>query len=302
MASSVSFTSVGVGIVFLLVGQVAVISAAKVSIFQTVDCSGTPVITHTYTAAQSMDPLYCYIENGSWLKSNRPTCAAALSASAWSIVGYSDTVCSVAIVQATGLDNAACSYLGTHQAIAFYITLDCGIVPSLPVSESSSGSCFPGQATVIMANGTQQTMAQLQIGDRVRVGPDSEQSEIYMFSHRYPEATHVFVALTTAIGKVIHLSKGHYLYVNGSLNTAENVKIGDNLDTADGTRTSVVDIQTAVLQGLHNPHTMQGDIIVDGIRTSTYTDALSPILAHAVLAPVRAMHTLRYDLIGNREE
>ena len=38
-----------------------------------------------------------------------------------------------------------------------------------------------------------------------------------------------------------------------------------------------------VATGLYNPHTMTGDIVVDGIQTSTYTAAIAPTLAHLAL-------------------
>jgi hypothetical protein len=42
--------------------------------------------------------------------------------------------------------------------------------------------------------------------------------------------------------------------------------------------------------GLYNPQTLHGDIVVDGVRASTYTEAVDPVFAHAVLAPVRAVY------------
>ena len=38
--------------------------------------------------------------------------------------------------------------------------------------------------------------------------------------------------------------------------------------------------------GLYSPHTMTGDIVVDGVLTSTYM----PKLAHALLWPVRMLY------------
>ena len=66
--------------------------------------------------------------------------------------------------------------------------------------------------------------------------------------------------------------------------------------------------------GLFNPHTMHGDIVVDGIVTSVYTTAVAPALvcrqgqqrqhghrlkqAHAALWPVRMLYSLGYDIIN----
>ena len=39
--------------------------------------------------------------------------------------------------------------------------------------------------------------------------------------------------------------------------------------------------------GLFNPQTKHGDIVVDGVRVSTYTHAVHRNMAHAMLAPFR---------------
>lgn len=41
-----------------------------------------------------------------------------------------------------------------------------------------------------------------------------------------------------------------------------------------------------------NPQTLDGDILVDGIVTSTYTTAVAPRVARAVLSPLRLLYTL----------
>jgi hypothetical protein len=48
-------------------------------------------------------------------------------------------------------------------------------------------------------------------------------------------------------------------------------------------------VSTEWAEGLYNPHTMHGDIVVDGVHTSTYTDSVAPALAHALLWPVRML-------------
>jgi hypothetical protein len=84
--------------------------------------------------------------------------------------------------------------------------------------------------------------------------------------------------------------EGHYLYVNGELQTAGSVKVGDMLTLANGDKSAVTEVSSQWAPGLYNPHTLTGDIVVDGILTSTYTDAVSPTLAHALLAPLRQMY------------
>lgn len=116
-----------------------------------------------------------------------------------------------------------------------------------------------------------------------------------MFSHSYPESTSSFVQLHTD-NTVVTLTEGHYLYVNGQLATAGSVKLGDELETTDGAQVPVIQVSTTIAHGLFNPHTIHGDIVVDGIRTSTYTNAMNPILAHSILAPARAIYSLGYSI------
>lgn len=149
--------------------------------------------------------------------------------------------------------------------------------------------CFPATALVELSNGKTKSMDQLVIGDKVRVGP-KEFSEVYYFSSEMPETTSKFVSIATS-KNTLHLTQGHYLYVNGELVQAKTVKVGDVITTANGTKEPVTSVDAKWAPGLYNPHTMTGDIVVDGVLTSTYTDAVHPTLAHALLMPLRQMYT-----------
>ena len=71
-------------------------------------------------------------------------------------------------------------------------------------------------------------MADLQVGDMVQVAPGVF-SEVYMFSHRYVDTVSPFVKLSTSTGAALLLSADHYLYVNGALQVASTVKVGQVL-------------------------------------------------------------------------
>lgn len=57
----------------------------------------------------------------------------------------------------------------------------------------------------------------------------------------------------------------------------------------EGKSEEIVAIDRVEAEGLYNPHTLQGDIVVDGFRVSSYTDACPPGAAQAALAPFRAL-------------
>jgi len=155
--------------------------------------------------------------------------------------------------------------------------------------DDNCGGCFPATSTVELESGKSINLDQLQLGDKVRVGP-SEFSEVYFFSTEMAETTSKFVKLETDSGAVT-MTKGHYLYVNGALTVASDVEVGDNVVLGNGTHVAVNEVTSVWAPGLYNPHTLHGDIVVDGIHTSTYTDAVHPTLAHALMSPLRTMYS-----------
>lgn len=150
------------------------------------------------------------------------------------------------------------------------------------------GVCFPGMAAVELCDGSQKHMNDLEVGDRVAVGT-GKCSEVFMFTHRMPSERHRFTVLHMDDNKQVTLTKSHFLYVNGERVPASEVRVGDTVENSDGGQARVAKITSAFAQGLFNPQTLHGDIIVNGIRVSTYTKHVMPSAAHALLAPFRCM-------------
>lgn len=157
---------------------------------------------------------------------------------------------------------------------------------------NESFSCFPASAVVSLHGGNPRSMEDLAVGESVSVG-DAE-SRVFMFTHADRDGQHPFVRLSTASGHALSLSAGHYLYANGALVRADSVQVGDALRLAAGGESAVVEVGATLERGLYNPQTLHGDIAVNGIVSSTYTAAVEPALAHALLAPARAA----YDWFG----
>lgn len=147
--------------------------------------------------------------------------------------------------------------------------------------------CFPGSATVRVEGGGRRRMRDVRVGDRVHVG-NGIYSPIFLFTHRAPTARFQFVRLNTASNHSLSLTRKHYLPCNGRLMSAGAVALGDVLTLEDGRFSPVVSIDLVFDSGLFNPHTMHGEIVVDGVRASTYTQTVLPRAAHALLAPLRA--------------
>ncbi|GAB0490489.1 hypothetical protein MMPV_001726 [Pyropia vietnamensis] len=150
-------------------------------------------------------------------------------------------------------------------------------------------SCFPASAKVQLSDGSHVPLHALPVGASVRVAAgihEGAHSAVIGWSHKVDGVQSEFVAVTHTAGKLL-LSPGHYVYVGGVAVTARSVRPGDVLMLGDGGVASVTGVGREVAVGLYNAHTAHGDVVVDGVVVSTYTDAVHPVVAHALLAPVR---------------
>jgi Hint module len=158
-------------------------------------------------------------------------------------------------------------------------------------STVKGSSCFPGSAMVELESGARRRMDKIKIGDRVKVGL-GEFSEVFMFTHKTHTWIYDFVKITTSSGHSVSLTGGHYIHVNGGLAAASLVAVGDMLQLGTGEATKVTAVTCVQSAGIYNPQTLHGDIVVDGIRASTYTTAVEPRLAHAGLGAFRSLYRI----------
>lgn len=172
------------------------------------------------------------------------------------------------------------------------------------LARSSDSSCFPADARLTLENGGLVRMDEVLAGHRVAIDHESH-SDVFFFGHKKPEAVSEFVRMDTAHSQKtgaspLRISPGHYLYVNGGLATARSVKVGDNVKLADGSSTPILAIRTEMRQGVFAPTTLHGDLVVDGILVSSYTDAIHPRLAHVLLHPLRLVYRAGLNKISSR--
>lgn len=173
-------------------------------------------------------------------------------------------------------------------------------------TDTETGACFPASATVQVEGKGTIRMDELRIGDRVLVGMDERGerlfSEVFLFSHQDKTVLSTFLRIRTSHHCNLEATAGHYLYVNGSLSTAKTVSVGDIIDFSNGRPVRVIGVEQVRRQGLFNPQTIHGDIVVNGVRISTYTSTVEPIVASALLAPFRALHQCNLNWsVGVRE-
>ncbi len=144
--------------------------------------------------------------------------------------------------------------------------------------------CLAGDAMVTMAGGKTIRVDKLNEGDEVARG-----RQVFMFTHRDAQKLGRFLRFTCTTGETLELTHGHYLYVNGVLRAARDVRVGDTLQRADGSVAAVREVVEVLKTGVYNPQTEQGDIEVNGFVVSTYTEAIQPAIAHSALFPLRAV-------------
>jgi len=158
-----------------------------------------------------------------------------------------------------------------------------------PTDGDDDDVCFPASAQVELDTGRTVTMDQLAVGDNVRVSADAF-SRVFLFTHEIATGSFGFVKLTTASAASLTVTRSHYVYANGKMTAAGAVKLGDKLELVGAAKCDIVTAISPITEtGLYNPQTLHGDIVVNGIRASTFTTAVEPRVASALLAPLRAL-------------
>lgn len=155
-------------------------------------------------------------------------------------------------------------------------------------------SCFPRSAEVVLKDGSVKQMKDVRIGDSVHVS-DGQFSPVIMFTHKDDGARTWFLRVITDDNSVLVASAGHYVYVNGQLEAMRKIRVGDvmqmmsNDRRSDGSAVRVRSVSKVRGNGLYNPQTASGDIVVNGFKSSCYTEAVQAKTAHALLLPIRLL-------------
>ncbi|KAG0557672.1 hypothetical protein KC19_11G148500 [Ceratodon purpureus] len=188
-------------------------------------------------------------------------------------------------------------------------------------------ACFPGDATVRLEYGEVKQMTELELGDKVAVmKPDGSiaYEDVYVFGHKDASAMSQFLRLTLKPIDVevsdhaietrnLELTALHFVPISGTggnlmYKRARDVIKGDKMwiqEASSGTTTLfvVTKISQVTKQGLYNPYTLGGTIIVNGVVASSHSEwfldgifeALDlvhwlPSVYQMVLLPVRILY------------
>lgn len=197
------------------------------------------------------------------------------------------------------IDGQCCSVVCAPLKCLCNVSEPSGTCPAargpINVTAPLMGSCFPGDATVKTMEGRVVTMEELAAREKIAVG-GGEHSDVFFFGHRAGDVEAEYLRIEHTGSKApLRMSESHYLYVNGALRIAGTVRAGDRLRGADGKDTvTVLYVSREKGQGMYAPTSVHGDLLVDGVVVSSYTDAIHPGLAHRLLYPLRLLY--RYGL------
>ena len=148
---------------------------------------------------------------------------------------------------------------------------------------SGGGRCFPGSSLVALEDSSVIQLRDLKLGMKVlsqcpKTGKPLF-SEVFMWLVRDLGITEKYLKLTTSHGEILKLSSQHYLYVNDTLISAQEVKTGDvvYIHADKFEPTIVVEIENVIEEDAISPITVSGNIVVNDVLAScvtTYEDLI----------------------------
>lgn len=172
-------------------------------------------------------------------------------------------------------------------------------VTTLEFNAQRTEACFPTGAELRRVDGVGRTIRtrvqDVRTGDRVVAARGGLSSPVIGWTHRDATVVSQFVELVLAAGIHLTLSPRHYLYADGRLAPARTVRAGQRLRLVGGGNGTVVDVRSVWRLGLYNLQTEVGDVVVDGVVCSTYTEFLPAVTAHSLLLPFRFLARLGVD-------
>ncbi|MCO5595872.1 hypothetical protein L7F22_049923 [Adiantum nelumboides] len=247
--------------------------------------------------------------------------------------------------QSGAITGAVTGILGTAECLAlgplapFCIIGVVGVSAELGAAGGCIASCFPGDATVQTRHGPLKHMSELNVGDEIAVwgkGNHLTYQPVYAFGHKDATAIAMFLEITVepmvatsasvvaAPTSTLRLTPMHFLptatannvsinHIDALYKRAQDIKIGDIVWAAKEQQEPlgpclVKEISVSRSQGLYNPLTMSGTIVVDGVVASVHSewfldpllDAMGlthwlPFAYQILLSPVRVLYRIMGD-------
>jgi len=165
---------------------------------------------------------------------------------------------------------------------------------------ATSSPCFSRFNNVEVQGKGMTAMDAIKVGDYVRTGND-DFSRVFSLAHLDHDFEADFLQVyTEGLNKPLEITGMHMLFASGKPIRADEVNVGDMFG-----KSKVSGIKGVKRNGVYAPITESGDIVVSGIRTSSYYAFLDRIpfnqhvMSHFFFAPHRLMCSFDFDLCEN---
>lgn len=177
---------------------------------------------------------------------------------------------------------------------------------SIPISQvpalGSRSVCFPANAMVTLPDSRLCRMSDLRVGTTVAT-IEHHACTVIGFTHQIRTVQSWMIRLYLETNQTLDASPAHYVYVLQrkrwqetssaeplQIVRADDVRVGDRLLNVNRNAVHVAHVELVLANGLYNPQTTCGDLIVNGLLVTTYTGAVgSPITGHALMTAWRAV-------------
>lgn len=163
-------------------------------------------------------------------------------------------------------------------------------------------ACFPADTSVSLYDGGRKRIQKLSIGDRVASSTNPSHScTVIGWTHWRSFIRSSFLRFTVTSGHILTVSPRHFVHTSDGMRPARTIRVGDHLQVFLNNiiqSMPVLSIEEVRRIGLFNVQTSCGDIIADGFLCSSYTEAVPPIIAHALLLPARIATYGGFDLLA----
>jgi len=176
-------------------------------------------------------------------------------------------------------------------------TLSEQVADSIPGTESillptdSSSSCFSSVATAMVENKGQIYVKDIQVGDKVLTAGGNYET-VYTVDHKNPTKRTRFLQIySEETSSPLEITDHHMVFVNDTKTAipASRINVGDKIQLLDGIST-VTKISHIIRDGIWNPITSDGTIVVDGVVASTYSLAIGKENIHILGLDLMSQH------------
>jgi len=182
------------------------------------------------------------------------------------------TECAISVIdnECDGLFES-CVNAPTHIVALSLVGAGVDSIDPCPCNPTDFLECFSSAATAEVEHTGKTLVKDIRVGDKVLTGSNNYKP-VYTIDHKNPHKQTSFVQIySKGNDSPLEITNSHMVFVHGKKHPirASAVKVGASLRTVNGS-SIVTDISYITREGLWNPITSDGTIVVDGIITSTY--------------------------------